>query len=98
MDAEERTRRIGQLDLKQIRGRQAESLLMGIKPFLAEMREEYLKQLVQRTKAAGEADTFTAMLLTALEDIEIHLERRLHEGVAARKKMERLTKEAGGSE
>lgn len=98
MDTEERTKKIGELDLKQIRGRQAESLLLGIKPFLAEMREEYVKQLVQRTKAAGEADTFTAMLLTALEDIEIHLKRRLDMGMAARKKMERITKEAGGSE
>lgn len=97
MDVDEKNRRIGRLDIQRIKGSQAESLLLGIKPFLQEMREEYGRQLVTATKANHKPHEMTVYLLVALQDIENYLEQRLREGVVAGRKMEKIAK-AGGSE
>ena len=98
MDAQEKTRKIGSLDKVRIKGIQAASLLEGLGPFLLELREEYVKQLVETTRREGAPHALSTYRLVALKDIEDLLKVRLQDAASAARRMDKLTKEAGGSE
>ena len=95
MDAQEKTRKLSRLDSIRIKGVQAEALLEGLKPFMNELREEYINQLVMHARADGKPHELSNYRLVALKDIEDLLKARLQDAAAAAKRMDKI---AGGSE
>jgi len=95
-EAEKRTHLIESLDSRRVLGARADGIRRDMQPWLNKLRDIYLKQLVDNTKAGGEVDTYTAMSLVILADIEKILNEEASRGERASRKLEK-TINAGGS-
>lgn len=95
-DAEKRMHLIESLDTTRVLGARADGIRREMRPWFDKLRGIYLKQLVDNTKVGGEVDTYTAMSLVVLADIEKILNEEASRGERASRKLER-TINAGGS-
>ena len=97
IDPEERTKKLGDLDLTRLRGVRAAGIINDMQPVFDEMRGIFNRQLVENTKESGEPDDYTVWCLVVLSDIEAHLKTQARRGSSAANKIEQITT-AGGRE
>lgn len=86
--------KIAKLDSKnraKIRGESARQALVSGKPFFDELREVYIDRLSRRIKENGVPDTYAAVALTVLKDIQDYLREYKARGESAERKINQLT-------
>lgn len=95
--ADDRTAKIGKLDAIRLKGVNAYAILRDVQPVIDKIRGIYLDELVDQTRAKGEADKFNVYRLVALDDIETILREQASRGARAAAKLRQI-ESAGGSE